>query len=345
MFFNLLNLRIIKKFFFIFLLTILLVFPWLIFFIKQYFFPYNFTNDNIDQSNFDINFDWPNLFSIEPLFLGGTLLHYSILIIIPIIILLCTLLDVITKKYLLEVSSKQTLVIGFSSILSGVLIFVTILFLASPKIFDVGTLIRYTLPFIISCIPAGLFFIYIFSHNLNYLKNFILLVVFTISLIFLPLFIERIHQTYKCGSQLSFSKLSCSKEFIEYGNFALSEKKKNEIIKLQNIIPQDVPIMAWINSPFFLDFKRNKIIEIDIAGLDNNWAIFPSSNYMILEHDSYATRSIEDLKFSQMNAALIDRRYSIRALEHLQKIINLNKQKKLKIIFSNNSYSIFKILK
>ena len=103
--------------------------------------------------------------------------------------------------------------------------------------------------------------------------------------------------------------------------------------------------MAWINSPFFLDFKRNKIIEIDIAGLDNNWAIFPSSNYMILEHDSYATRSIEDLKFSQMNAALIDRRYSIRALEHLQKIINLNKQKKLKIIFSNNSYSIFKILK
>ena len=127
MFFNLLNLSIIKNFFFIFLLSILLVFPWLTFFIKQYFFSYNFTNDNIDQSNFNINFDCLIYFSIEPLFLG-TLLHYSILLIIPIFILLWTLLDVITKKYLLEVSDKQTLVIGFSSILSGIFIFISLFF-------------------------------------------------------------------------------------------------------------------------------------------------------------------------------------------------------------------------
>ena len=40
-------------------------------------------------------------------------------------------------------------------------------------------------------------------------------------------------------------------------------------------------LMSWVKIQFYLNFKRNKIIEIDIVNLDNSWPIFPSAKYMI----------------------------------------------------------------
>jgi hypothetical protein len=102
--------------------------------------------------------------------------------------------------------------------------------------------------------------------------------------------------------------------------------------------------MAWINTPFYLDFKRNKIIDISIGGFDNPWTKFPSAEYMILEYKGFATRSINDLQYYANSNFLIDKRISIRTLQHIKKINQLYKNGKIKIIFDDGSVSIFKFI-
>ena len=96
-------------------------------------------------------------------------------------------------------------------------------------------------------------------------------------------------------------------------------------------IPKNVPVMVWINAPFYLNFKRNEIIEIDIAGFDN-LTIFPSAEYMILEHTGYATRTLKYLDYQSKTASLYDRKVAIRTIQHINKIRDLNNSGKLKII-------------
>ena len=91
-------------------------------------------------------------------------------------------------------------------------------------------------------------------------------------------------------------------------------------------------------------FKRNNIIEIDIGGLNNSWAVFPSANYFIWEYASFSTRSIKDLQFSAMNGPLYDRKHAIGVLKFIQKINKMLKSGKIKILKKDESVIIFKIL-
>ena len=102
--------------------------------------------------------------------------------------------------------------------------------------------------------------------------------------------------------------------------------------------------MVLINAPFYLNFERNEIIEIDIAGFDNPWTIFPSAEYMILEHTGYATRTLKYLDYQSKTASLYDRKVAIRTIQHINKIRDLNNSGKLKIIKEDSEVLIFRIL-
>ena len=138
--------------------------------------------------------------------------------------------------------------------------------------------------------------------------------------------------------------MACSEDYIDYNKDVLSNKKKFEIQKWQENIPKNVPVMVWINAPFYLNFKRNEIIEIDIAGFDNPWTIFPSAEYMILEHTGYATRTLKYLDYQSKTASLYDRKVAIRTIQHINKIRDLNNSGKLKIIKEDSEVLIFRIL-
>ena len=101
--------------------------------------------------------------------------------------------------------------------------------------------------------------------------------------------------------------------------------------------------MAWINTPFFLDFKRNEINEIVIGGFNNPWTVFPSAKFLIYEHNGYATRSLEKIVNSANNDYLLDRKISIRTIQHIKKINQLIKTDKAKVIKKDNSIIILEI--
>ena len=156
---------------------------------------------------------------------------------------------------------------------------------------------------------------------------------------------KRITQSYECGSQLSFVSFACSENYINYNKDTFNDEKKLMTQKWQENIPKKVPVMAWINTPFFLNYKRNEIIEIDIAGLDNPWAIFPSAEYMIWERKGFATRSLKDLQHKAKTAPLYDRKVAIRTIQHIKKIRDLYNAGKIRFIKDDGEVLIFKILK
>ena len=169
------------------------------------------------------------------------------------------------------------------------------------------------------------------------------MIILALSLTFFPQYAKRITQSYKCGSQLSFTSFACSQAYINYNKGIFNEDKKLLTQKWQEQIPEEVPVMAWINTPFFLNFKRNEIIEIDPVGLSNAWAVFPSAEYMIWEHTSLATRSLKNLQHTAKTGPLYDRKVAIRTIQHIQKIRDLYKAGRIRLIKDDGLASIFKI--
>jgi hypothetical protein len=57
----------------------------------------------------------------------------------------------------------------------------------------------------------------------------------------------------------------------------------------QRAVPLGEPLIAVVNAPFWLDFRRNPIHDVELAGLAVPWARVPDGRYVIWEHAGPAT--------------------------------------------------------
>jgi len=327
-------------------LSLILIIPWSIF-------SFNLLIDSAQSTNQTLNIKVPplqiepyfkNLFSNDLLFYGGSQLGYTSLTIFGLLLIILTIFTLKRDIKERQQLNKENLFLSFASIFSGIIIYFFLILLGA-KYAPITHLTRYSIPFIIATIPIGLFFLFLsISKDFLYSKSVFYIVIILIFINFFPHYLKRITQSYECGSQLSFTTFACSNNYIDYNNHTLKEEKKIFIQKLQKNIPEKKTIMAWINTPFYLDFKRNEIIDISIGGFDNPWTKFPSAEYMIWEYNGFATRSIKDLQIYVNSNFLIDKRIAIRTLEHIKKINQLYKNGKIKIITDDGSVLIFKFL-
>ena len=249
------------------------------------------------------------------------------------------------KKQKFEFQKNDKIIIFVSSValITGSIIYFFLMFIG-PNFSTISTLTRYSIPFIMATIPVGILLLYsLLLTNHLYTRSIFFIIIIFISLIFFPQYYERIVQGYKCGSQLSFSSFACSEKYIEYNNSIFQKAKKISTQKWQEEIPVGESVMAWINTPFYLNYKRNEIIEISIGGFDNPWAVFPSAKYMILEYNSFATRSLQDLQHMAKTSQLIDTKIAIRTIQHLQKIKQLFNANKIRLIKDDGVAVIFEI--
>jgi hypothetical protein len=336
-----------KEFIFLILiipiLTIILCLPWTIFSLKNYF---NFQS-NIGSIDLQLNMLQsyvPSIISIKALKFGATQFHYSLLIFLGSFLVLLNIFLLKNKKIELNEHSTRIFIVSSSSLLAIFVIYLILLMLAGINYIQFGTSIRYSIPFVIATFPLGFLILSsLYKNHLQYLKVFISLIILTSLVSFFPHYVKRTNQYYKCGSQLSFSSAACSKQYLDYNKFVFTTNKKDSVRKLQEYIPEGETIMAWINTPFYLNFKRNKIIEMDVVGINNPWATFPSSKYMIWEYKGLATRSFKYLNRQANNETFYDRMSAIRTLILIRKIQEMLKIGKIDIIKNDGSTIIFEI--
>ena len=195
----------------------------------------------------------------------------------------------------------------------------------------------------LATIPLSIIACYsLIQNGHTVLKSTVSMMVIILCSAQIPQYIEQLKSSYNCGSKLSFD-IACTNKYVNYNQIVLEGKRKQLTQNWQEYIPKGEKIMAWINTPFLLDFKRNDIHEITIGGFNNPWTKFPSAKYLIFEYSGIATRSKEDLVYSANNDYLLDRKTSIRAIQHIIKINQLIKTGKAKIIKKDSSVIILEI--
>ncbi len=89
---------------------------------------------------------------------------------------------------------------------------------------------------------------------------------------------------------------------------------RDRVKTVQNRIPAGEPVIAWINAPFYLDYRRNPVFDVDIAGLATPWSRMPAARYVMWEYRGYAVRSPKFYKRVARQASLYDRKIALRSL-------------------------------
>ena len=124
-------------------------------------------------------------------------------------------------------NNKLALIVGSSSLMSGLITYLILMLLSGLVYLEQLYSTRYSIPFIIATIPAGLLILYKFIlKDFKYLKIFSISTILFFSIIFLPQYIEKIYQSYKCSNQLSFESSTCEKNLSNYNKSVFNNQRR-----------------------------------------------------------------------------------------------------------------------
>ena len=134
--------------------------------------------------------------------------------------------------------------------------------------FEIG--IRYFCPIIIAAFPA---LALLFSESSGFNENLsishesrtkqgtVLLAMGICIGLFLSGWYERTNQLFEYRSMLSYP-LGKNDKYIAYQKKIVSESERQSVLSMQEKTEKGAGILAWFESSFFLDFKRNRVAAI-----------------------------------------------------------------------------------
>lgn len=107
--------------------------------------------------------------------------------------------------------------------------------------------------------------------------------------------------------------------YINYNQFVLSAEARRVVQYAQSRVPEGEPIVAWILYPFYLDYRRNEIYDLEFAGLTTPWAAPPRARYMIWDRREPVSQTEKALEIDAVKTPGIrERLVKKRALSALQ---------------------------
>jgi len=211
-----------------------------------------------------------NIFSTEPLDYGSTPLAYTLLM---IAVALCGVLR----------NKMDAIAMSCFAMPVAYLIMV---YVSGPRNAGYAQAIRYFAPFAIAIAPIA------FGSAEQLKSRWILLAIAAVPLIaFLPSLRQRMEQAVHSGSVLAFSWLAPDPEYIGYSRQVLYGDMRGRVEAAQAKVPQGDAAAVWINAPFYLDYARNRVADVEPgAGLIAPWSKIPDdARYFIFEYGGYAT--------------------------------------------------------
>ncbi len=187
---------------------------------------------------------------------------------------------------------------------------------------DIGSASRYAAPIFIGTVPILIAMAIPVSKNTEWPGRISFITSILLIALLLPNAAQRIQKDSDCQSALSFRLLSCRDTYINYNAAVLSPEYKSEVRRIQNMLPAETPFVAYIDTPYLLDFSRNTIFEADVGGLNAPWSRIPEADYFLIQANGYATRSISSLVKKIRSAPPYDRAWSKRAVDFSSRLIS-----------------------
>jgi len=234
---------------------------------------------------------FPNILSTSLFIYGERIVNYT---------LMCVALSTSVVAIALWKRKYHSIALDDLVASGTTIVFVYILLLSlGPAISGYGASFRYAVPVIIggTTIILSLFYLKILINNVFEInKSFAaipLLFGILIIISFSPTLMARIHQGYNNGSILAFSKLATNIGDIRYSQEVMYGDTRLRVMRAQKSVPSGKAILAWINTPFYLDYNRNIIYDAERSGIATPWAYVPDVEYYFLEYKGSAVRSLK----------------------------------------------------
>jgi hypothetical protein len=162
--------------------------------------------------------------------------------------------------------------------------------------------------------------------------------------LFTPAALARDRRALRYGSILEFVPLATSPQYTPYIQFSLSDVARQQVRKYQNDVPAGEPLFAWINTPYWLDYGRNPIVDIDTAGTATRWAhVPPRMRYFLWQYSGYAVRTHGDyaLRSHEPGIGARERMIAARSLALADVVMALANHSR--VIASDQQYVLFEL--
>jgi hypothetical protein len=281
-----------------------------------------------------------HLLSIRTLFYGATFLDYTSLALVTVSVAAMALLAWRSEHE----PAKRAACLGIlAGALSGAVCYFVSVAGLKDAVGDAQSL-RLAIPFLLGpCVTSIVLSPALRqSRERNRFFYWPLFASLAISAAFLPSMVGRYRQAVRFGSILAFSDLARSPAYINYTAFCISGPAGQYILALQNKVPAGEPLLAWINTPFLLDYKRNPIVDADTAGLASPWArVPPNVRYILWQYAGPEVRMTGDYSRVIHGPGYRERIVAARSL-NFANLLSQTAQKS-QVIASDGEFVLFKI--
>lgn len=143
---------------------------------------------------------------------------------------------------------------------------------------------------------------------------------------FVPSALERAWQAIARGTVLAFSELDQKPWYRAYNDDVLRGAMQNRVRDAERQVPASEPLVAWVDAPFWLDFRRGRVTDLDLAGLETPWARIPDARYVIWDFGSAATPQLPGLDFERKASGLLQARIADDGLRLTRALLSLNER-------------------
>ena len=246
-----------------------------------------------------------HIFSTAALDYGATLAHYTVLII------------AIGLSGLLIVWSRRKVDAIAASCFAVAAAYFIMVYVSGPRNAGYAQAIRYFTPLAIGAAPAafgsaGRVLFEAGNLQSRFLRLGIPLVVASVPVLaFAPSLRDRVKQSLDSGSELAFWWLAKDPDYIDYNRQVLYGDMRQRVALAQAAVPAGEAMAAWIHAPFYLDYARNRIADVQPgSGLTAPWSKMPESHYFIWEYNGYANIDPDAYREEMAEAPDLTRRYS-----------------------------------
>ncbi len=298
--------------------TLLFFLPWLVLHLPTYV-----GGLSTGSNTLEFQYQFKKLFSMQPLDYGGSFIKYSSL---AIILLLLPSIAYFKRKQL-QIAHPFSAAFSYFSIL--------VIFGSLHSDYEVA--LRFAIPVLIagSVTTLATTNLLVKSHIVEIVLAIIMI------LVFFPEFKSRAEQAFDYGNMLSFKRLATNIQYLEYNDYVLNGQRKDEIEELQAMIPGGAKVLAWVMTPFYLDYSTHDIVDVEPAGLNSPGAYLPVVDYVIWEHTGYAVRTPTTYQYLMRNESAYVSSSAYKAYNFTRYLESVGQSHE--VIFRNNSFAVYRV--
>jgi hypothetical protein len=162
------------------------------------------------------------------------------------------------------------------------------------------------------------------------------------TLMFWPAVLERVKRAADHESTLAYlSRTTPEQAHARFVQNGITESAKLEVRKLQAFVPPGEAVLIWITQPFHLDFRRNRILDAEPAGLSTYWAESPPEvRYVIWEYEGEVVRGLRDYVAAENRPGRRDRLINARSLAFTQRLVE--EVSAGEVLYMDARYAVFR---